>query len=147
MNNVERLTDPISVRSAEDLRDEDLCSILSEMIATVSEDRRQLRMLVYEVARRKLRTSLYAHFEDGNWAELQRQLQALELAIDKVETDCANRSLGFPPEPPLTSSGVTSGLPAEWSAPKSVVPSTNVRIPFLAQPWVLKTTFLSPSHV
>ena len=133
MNNVERLTDPISVRSAEDLHDEDLCSILSELIATVSEDRRQLRMLVYEVARRKLRTSFYAHFEDGNWAEVQRQLQALELAIDKVETDCADRSLGFPPEPPLTYSGVTSGLPAEWSAPKSVVPSTNVRIPFLAQ--------------
>ena len=115
MNNVERLTDPISVRSAEDLHDEDLCSILSEMIATVSEDRRQLRMLVYEFARRKLRTSLYAHFEDGNWAEVQRQLQALELAIDKVETDCADRSLGFPPEPPLTYSGAD-----EWPSRRMV---------------------------
>ena len=62
MNNVERLTDRISVRSAEDLHDEDLCSIFSELIATVSEDRRQLRMLVYEVARRKLRTSLLRAF-------------------------------------------------------------------------------------
>jgi hypothetical protein len=68
----------------------------SPKIATVSRDRRQLRMLVYEFARRRLRTSLYPHFEDGNWAEIRKQLKALDTVIDKVEADRAhNASLTF----------------------------------------------------
>jgi hypothetical protein len=104
----------VAVRSAEDSVEEDQYSILSQMIATVSQDQAQLRMLVYEFARRKLRRSLYQQFEEGDWADIQEQLQALESAIDKVESDCARKSLTFVPEPPLTYQQLREGVPAEW---------------------------------
>ena len=134
MDDVERLPDQISVRSAEQSHDEELYSILSEMIATVSRDRRQLRLLVYEFARRRLRTSLYAHFEDGNWAEIQKQLKALDTVIDKVETDSVhNTSLTFMPEPPLTYRDLTNGPIGEMSIPKAAITLASSQRPLLAQ--------------
>ena len=134
MDDVERLPDQISVRSAEQSHDEELYSILSEMIATVSRDRRQLRLLVYEFARRRLRTSLYAHFEDGNWAEILKQLKALDTVIDKVETDSVhNPSLTFMPEPPLTYRDLTNGPIGEMSIPKAAMTLASSQRPLLAQ--------------
>ena len=134
MDDVERLPDQISVRSAEQSHDEELYSILSEMIATVSRDRRQLRLLVYEFARRRLRTSLYAHFEDGNWAEILKQLKALDTVIDKVETDSVhNTSLTFMPEPPLTYRDLTNGPIGEMSIPKAAITLASSQRPLLAQ--------------
>jgi hypothetical protein len=133
MDDVERLPDQISVRSAEQSHDEELYSILSELIATVSRDRRQLRMLVYEFARRRLRTSLYPHFEDGNWAEIQKQLKALDIVIDKVEADCAhNTSLTFMPEPPITYRDLTNGPGSELSIPKAAITLAGSQTPLLA---------------
>ena len=134
MDDVERLPDQISVRSAEQSHDEELSRILSEMIATVSRARRQLRLLVYEFARRRLRTSLYAHFEDGNWAEIQKQLKALDTVIDKVETNSAhNTSLTFMPEPPLTYRDLTNGPIGELSIPKAAITFASSQRPLLAQ--------------
>ena len=73
---------------------------------------------MYELLGGDCGQSLYAHFEDGNWAEIQRQLKALELAIDKVETDCTRQSLRLPPEPPLTYRDLTNRPVAEWSIQK-----------------------------
>ncbi len=61
----------------------------------------QLRLLVYEFARRKLRRNLYTQFEEGEWAGILEQMQALETAIDQIETDCVRKSKTFEPEPPL----------------------------------------------
>jgi hypothetical protein len=77
-------------------------SVLMRILTAVSQDHAQLRLLVYELARRKLRKSLAPQFEDGDWSGIQEQMQALEAAIDRIESDCAHKSLTFVPEPPLT---------------------------------------------
>jgi hypothetical protein len=126
--------DQLAVRSAEEPIDEDHYSILSEMVATVSEDHTQLRMLVYEFARRKLRRSLYRHFEDGDWADIQEQLRALETVIDKVEADWAHKSLTFAPEPPLTYRELSDGPPGGWPLPQRAVTMSGPNGPILPQP-------------
>jgi hypothetical protein len=71
------------------------------MVAIVSEDRGQLRQMVYELARRKLRRDLYPQFEEGDWTGIRAQMDLLEAAIHQVEFDCAGKSLTFLPESPL----------------------------------------------
>jgi hypothetical protein len=126
--------DQVAIRSAKEPIDEDHYSILSEMIATVSEDHTQLRMLVYEFARRKLRRNLYRQFEDGDWADIQEQLRALETAIGKVESDCAHKSLTFAPEPPLTYGEVSDGPPGGWLLPRRAVTVSGPSGPIFQQP-------------
>jgi hypothetical protein len=75
-------------------------SVLTRLIDSVSSDHAQLRALVYEFARRKLRRSLYQRFEDGDWAAIQEEMRALEAAINKVES--RQKAVSFAPEPPLT---------------------------------------------
>ncbi len=57
----------------------DLHSVLAQMIAVVSQDHAQVRMLIYEFARTKLRRDLYRQFEEGNWTELKERLLELKL--------------------------------------------------------------------
>ena len=78
-------------------RKSDLHGFLTRTIAAVSEDQAQLRHLVYETARRSLRRHLHRQFEDGDWAGIQEQIQALETAIDQVEFRL--RQYGFFPSP------------------------------------------------
>jgi hypothetical protein len=77
---------------------------LVNLLSTVTDDHAQLRMLVYEFARRKLRRNLHRQFEDGNWVDIQQQIQALESAIDRVEANFAQNALRFDPQPPLNCS-------------------------------------------
>ena len=126
--------DQVAIRSAKEPIDEDHYSILSEMIATVSEDHTQLRMLVYEFARRKSRRSIYRQFEDGDWADIQEQLRALETAIGKVEFDCAHKSLTFAPEPPLTYGEVSDGPSGGWPLPRRAVTVSGPSGPIFQQP-------------
>src|SRR5580658_9746369 len=121
--------DEVAVRSSEGSPEEDPYSVLSQMIATVSQDQSQLRALVYEFARRKLRRNLYPRFEDGDWAGIQEQLNALESAIDKVESDCARKSLTFAPEPPLSYQELMDDRPVEWSKPQRAVALPNRQEP------------------
>ena len=65
-------------------------SVLARMVSAVSEDHAQLRTLIYEFARRKLRKDLFRQFEDGDWPEIERQVSTLEAAIDKIEADFSN---------------------------------------------------------
>ena len=60
-------------------------SVLARMVSAVSQDHAQLRSLVYEFARRKLRKDLYPQLEDGDWAEIQKRVLTLETAIDQIE--------------------------------------------------------------
>jgi hypothetical protein len=92
----------VIVRSAENATDGDHYSVLSRMVTAVSQDHAQLRTLVYEFARRKLRRNLYQQFEDGDWPGVQEQMRALEAAIAQVEADCARNALSFGSEPALT---------------------------------------------
>ena len=77
---------------------------------------RSWRLLVYEFARRKLRRNLYPQFEEGDWAGIQEQMQALETAISQIESDCAGKSLTFAPEPPLTHSAYRDDRTSSQSA-------------------------------
>ena len=48
---------------------------------------------------------LHRLFEDGDWAGIEAELtelQALETAIDHIESEYEHRSLTFDPQPPLT---------------------------------------------
>lgn len=92
----------VAVPAAPGSADEDYYSVLIRMVAAVSQDHSQLRMLVYEVARRKLRRNLFQQFEDGDWLNIVDQMRALEAAINRVEFDCAQKALTFNSEPPLT---------------------------------------------
>lgn len=95
--------DEVSVRSSTEVSaDEDHYAVLTQMLTTASQDQAQLRLLVYEFARRKLRRSLYTQFEDGDWSGIQEQMRALESAIERIEADSAKEALTFPAEPPLT---------------------------------------------
>jgi len=86
----------IVLRSPEGGTKQDLYSVLAQMIAAVSQDHAQLRLLIYEFARTRLRKDLYRQFEQLGWRGIAAQVLALEAAIDQVEADCANNTL-LPP--------------------------------------------------
>jgi hypothetical protein len=94
--------DEVAPRAADLGGGEGYYSVLARILTAVSQDHAQLRLLVYELARRKLRKSLAGQFEEDDWAGIQEQMQALEAAIDQIESDCARKSLTFVPEAPLT---------------------------------------------
>jgi hypothetical protein len=61
-------------------------SVLERVITAVSEDREQIRAMVYELARQKLREELLRHVElVGRWGT---QLRGLDAAIAQFESDC-----------------------------------------------------------
>ena len=93
--------DDVAVPSAVAKVDPDHYALIAQMVAIVSEDRAQLRQMVYELARRKLRRDLYPQFEEGDWARIRTQMELLEAAIHQVESDCAQKSLTFAADPPL----------------------------------------------
>jgi hypothetical protein len=57
------------------------------MVMAVSRDQAQLRMLIYEFARTKLRKDLYKQYEELGWKGIAERVLALEAAIDRVESD------------------------------------------------------------
>src|ERR1700733_14865722 len=72
---------------------QDLYTALSQLIAEVSGDHTQLRYLIYEFARAKLRRELYPRFLEGAWSEIEQQLLGLERTIVRVEADFAPTAL------------------------------------------------------
>lgn len=94
----------VAVRSVEDATDKDYYAVLSRIVAAVNPDHVQLRIAIYEFARRKLRKSLFEKFEDGDWAGVQQKLLALEAAIERIESEYESQfpRLTFSPQPPLT---------------------------------------------
>lgn len=107
--------DMTQVDSVEGSQSEALYSILAQMVEDVSSDEAQLRRMVYEFARWKMRHRLYQLFERGDLSAVQEQLQALEAAITRVEFTYAPRALSFGPEPP-TEQETASFVPSQKSA-------------------------------
>jgi hypothetical protein len=68
-------------------------SVLASMVSSVTQDHAQLRTLIYEFARRKLRKDLFRQFEDGEWSEIEKQVSTLEAAINQIEADFLNNDL------------------------------------------------------
>jgi hypothetical protein len=65
----------------------DSYNTLRQLVAQVSRDHAQLRGLIYEFARAKLRRELYPHFLDGAWSDIEQQVLGLERAIVRIEAD------------------------------------------------------------
>jgi hypothetical protein len=97
--------DKIVLRLTEIGTRQDPYAVLSQVVAAVSRDQAQLRMLIYEVARTKLRQDLYPQFVAGDWSGIEKSALALEAAIAQVEADFANvgapAALPFISEPAL----------------------------------------------
>jgi hypothetical protein len=60
---------------------------LSRLIATVSQHPPHLRTLIYEFARLKLQKEAAKQLGEGSWSGLEQRLRALEVAIDRVESE------------------------------------------------------------
>jgi hypothetical protein len=127
-DHLECVMDEIALRAMEEeeAKRDHFHSVLARMVSTVTEDHNQLRTLIYEFARRKLRKDLFRQFEDGDWSEIERRVSTLEAAIDRVETDFSNGApqLSFRGEqpaigndsgkPPTTSSALRPISEREW---------------------------------
>jgi hypothetical protein len=72
--------------------EQDDYSVLARIVGAVSQDHAQLRMLIYEFARTKLRRDLSRQFEAGDWSGIKERLLALEAAIDQVEAEFAHQA-------------------------------------------------------
>jgi hypothetical protein len=68
---------------------DDYYSVLARMIAATMRDENQLRKMVYELARQKLRRQLYLQYQHLRRPEMEDQLIQLEAAIAKIESDAA----------------------------------------------------------
>src|ERR1700757_2253586 len=68
---------------------EDYYSVLARMIAATTQDEGQLRRMVYELARQKLRRQLYLQYQHLRRPEMEDQLLELEAAITQIESDAA----------------------------------------------------------
>lgn len=100
----ERVMDAVGRHSVHQVAKQDhYHSVLSRMVTAVSQDHNQLRTLIYEFARRKLRKDLLRQFEDGDWSEIERQISTLESAINQVEADFAGVAPPSPSPPPALS--------------------------------------------
>jgi hypothetical protein len=71
---------------------EDYYRFLVRTITTVGQDPAQLRMVVYQFARSKLRKELFAK-KDLRWAEMKQQMATLEKAIEQIESDVADHTV------------------------------------------------------
>jgi len=96
---------------------QDHYSFLARLVAEISRDHAQLRMVVYEFARVNLRKDLYRHFVEGRWSEIKEQVSGLEAAINQIESDFAQNAplLHFNSESrliPATEEQLTHNAPA-----------------------------------
>ena len=109
--------DEIALRAMEEeeTKRDHFHSVLARMVSTVTEDHGQLRTLIYEFARRKLRKDLFRQFEDGDWSEIERRVSTLEAAIDRVETDFSSGAPQLSFEREQAAIGSSSGQSATTS--------------------------------
>lgn len=68
---------------------DDYYSVLARMIAATAQDEAQLRRMVYDLARNKLRRQLYLQYQHLHRPEMEDQLIELEAAITRIESDAA----------------------------------------------------------
>jgi hypothetical protein len=98
--------------------EQDLYTILDQVVASVSQDQGRLRTLVYDFARTKLRQELYPQFVAGDWSAIETSMLALEAAIEQVEADRALNAPSLPPaSEPTLSNGISQQLPQSALVP------------------------------
>src|ERR1700733_4660083 len=68
---------------------DDYYSVLARMIAATAQDEAQLRRMVYDLARNKLRRQLYLQYQHLRRPDMEDQLIELETAITQIESDAA----------------------------------------------------------
>ena len=68
---------------------DDYYSVLARIITATMADQRQLRLMVYDLARQKLRRQLYLQHQHLPLPRMQHQLMELEAAIARIEADVA----------------------------------------------------------
>ena len=68
---------------------QDYYSVLASVIMASARDNAQLRRMIYELARSKLRQQLALETEELSHSERAQQLLALEIAIEQIEADLA----------------------------------------------------------
>jgi hypothetical protein len=81
----------------------DYYSVLARAIASITQDEAQLRRMIYELARLKLRRQLLLRIQHVGRAGMDRQVQEFETAIDQIELEIAQNT------PLLSSNTATSG--------------------------------------
>jgi hypothetical protein len=111
---------------------EDYYSLLERVVAAVTEDHEQLRAMVYELARQKLREELVEHVElIGRWG---KQIRGLDAAIVQFESDCLQAARSAAPahsstgrvaastetDPEYHPPAVAAGLDYGHSAPAAI---------------------------
>ncbi len=84
--------DKFALRSMDAGPAQDYYSVLARVMAEVSRDHAHSRLVIYELARVKLRQELCGHFLDGKWSEIAEQVRGLEAAIDRIESDFAQNA-------------------------------------------------------
>jgi hypothetical protein len=118
--------DKIVLRPAESAVTQEHYNILARMVAAVSQDHAQMRVLIYEFARITLRKNLYRQYGELGWTGMAERVLALEAAIDRVEADFAD-SPGFvptaaEPEPALAPADEMPELQTSTSTAVALVP-------------------------
>ena len=95
---------------------DDYYSVLARMIAATMQDENQLRRMVYELARQKLRRQLYLQHHHLRRPEMEDQLIQLEAAIAQIEAHAAGEVplLSLPQRDAMPPSG--TGSPSRTAA-------------------------------
>jgi hypothetical protein len=73
--------------------EQDYYSVLAGVVVSASQDHAQLRALIFDLARIKLRKDLMLRFQEVGASGMRLQLQALDAAIERIEADFAFLSL------------------------------------------------------
>ena len=81
--------DTIARRPDQAANEQDYYSVLAGVLVSASQDHAQLRALIFDLARIKLRKDLMARFQEVGASRMRQQLEALDAAIERIDADFA----------------------------------------------------------
>jgi hypothetical protein len=117
--------DKIVLRPADSAATQEHYNILARMVAAVSQDHAQMRMMIYEFARITLRRNLYRQYGELGWTGIAERVLALEAAIERIEADLADNPdflSATEPEPALVPTDEIPELQTSTSTAVALVP-------------------------
>ena len=79
----------IARRPDQAANEQDYYSVLAGVLVSASQDHAQLRTLIFDLARIKLRKDLMARFQEVGASRMRQQLEALDAAIARIDADFA----------------------------------------------------------
>ena len=111
------MTEKFVIRSTGGAVEQTYYSVLSRMIAATSQDRAQMRAMIYDLARvTMIRNNLYRGTKEVDWSRMQNQYRALEAAIKQVEADYTGDAGPLPSHVEKTAIGDGTDAPATHTA-------------------------------